>query len=99
MNYSKIQWLHSDPEEPTFFLIEYGDDGYETRKVVIYSDGGMKFSSDDLSSPGEFTSEGPMPPASEIAADPGLVVHSLDAEEFEAAWLAATTGRRCDFRD
>ena len=43
MRYISVEWLHKFENEPVRLLSELDDEGFEIRKVEIFSDGSMGF--------------------------------------------------------
>lgn len=92
MDYLKVHWIHSNPNEPVLLMSELDADRYETRKVEVFADGRLEFAGAGHSSGETVLGEKPVPATADIAADHQFIVETLDVEGFEAAWLAATSG-------
>lgn len=89
--YLKIRWIHDDPAYPVFLLSELDESRFEIRKVEIYADGRMGYASEDVEVGDARLGEVPLPPETEIAADPQFVVEPLMASDFEQVWADATS--------
>jgi hypothetical protein len=91
MQYLRVRWIHQYATEPVLLISELDDDRYEVRKVEVFADGRMGFASASQSGRETVLGEKPIPPISEIAADPQFRVEEVDADGFEEAWRAATS--------
>ena len=89
MNYSRLLWTHSSPDEPREILCEYDSDGWESRKVEIFPDGSVGFADAGESAGGTRLSLIPRTPDDEVVADPEFQLFDLTEEEFEQAWSRA----------
>lgn len=87
--YLKVIWRHESPDEPVIIYSEVGDDGYETRKIHMFLDGGMEWAEGHRE--GERTALGtvPVPTVEEIAAHREFMPSVIDREFFEYAWRIA----------
>lgn len=94
MHYSRLQWNHSSPSEPREILSEYDPDGWERRKIEVFSDGSMRFASDTESIGGSKLSLIPRPPDEEVVGEPEFRVFDMTKEEFERAWDRAHEANR-----
>lgn len=94
MDYLKVRWIHANPNDPVLLMSELDADRYEVRKVEVFADGRLGFAGADQSSDQTVLGEKPAPAVSDISADPQFIVETLDADEFDKAWLAAATGSR-----
>jgi hypothetical protein len=74
MEYIKVKWLHSHPDEPVLLYSELDDNRWETRKVEVFADGSIGFASatEDTSSTNTKLSIVPIPTVEEIASDPPI---------------------------
>jgi hypothetical protein len=94
MNYLKVRWLHAHAADPVLLFSELDVDRYESRKIEVFADGRMGFAGEEGARAGTILGEQPVPPVSEIVADPQFVVEPVDEREFEAAWRTAIAGAR-----
>jgi hypothetical protein len=88
MQYIKVRWHHSIPDEPIWLYSELDADRWETRKVEIYTDGRIGFASSTEQTPDTRLGDGPVPPLSEIDADGEFESLAVDRDEFERVWSA-----------
>jgi hypothetical protein len=90
MTYIKVEWHHSNPNEPRILYSELDDRRWETRKVEEYQSGRRDFASKDKSSGSTFLGIEPVPPNSEINKDPAFTLHEITKSEFENIWSNVT---------
>jgi uncharacterized protein DUF6881 len=89
MNYIRVAWHHSFPDEPIVLYSEMNEERWEVRKVDIFRDGPPGIASATLSTRDAMLGEKPIPPTSEIASDPQLKPSEITKEEFEEVWSRA----------
>jgi hypothetical protein len=86
MRYIRVEWLHSNPDEPILLYSELDDEGHELRKVEIFRDGHAGFASESETAADTLLGEKPVPPLQEIAEDPQFRPASISREEFGKIW-------------
>ena len=87
MRYLYIKWVHKDPGAPIHLYSEIGDDGYETRKVEVWSDGRKGFADSSEEKGGTALGFMPVPSLKEIAARPEYQPKEISVEDFQKIWL------------
>jgi hypothetical protein len=88
-SYIRVRWLHSDPEYPVELWSELNERREEVRKVEIWKDGRVGYASHNAEVGGTSFGDGePLPPLSEIAADPEFELDEVTQAEFEECWTA-----------
>jgi hypothetical protein len=87
MDYLHVTWKHDFPDEPVELYSELDDERWETRKVYLFADGHTAYA-DEQEEAGTGLSELPLPPLSEIAADPQFLPRAITRDEFERVWNA-----------
>jgi len=89
----KVKWIHSDSELPVTLYSELNKDRFETRKVEVFADGRCGYAS--ATEVGGTTKLGlePVPPLSDIAADPEFEPFEITKEQFEQLWHKRRTGK------
>ena len=92
MDYIKVKWNHSFPDEPVWLYSEIDNERWEVRKVEVFSDGRMGFANKNRSSDTTELGEEPLPELADIAADPQFEPLGITQSEFDAVWLSATGG-------
>jgi hypothetical protein len=88
MNYIRVRWLHSFPDEPIWLISEIDDNRWEIRKVYIFPDGSKGYAQRGEEAGGTWLGAVPVPSLEEIAADPQFLPEKITKEEFEEAWAA-----------
>jgi len=86
MNYIKVNWIHSFPNEPTLLYSELDNDRWEKRKVEIFADGHCGYASLSESERSTRLGEEPIPSLTQIASDPQFKPIEIPKEEFEKVW-------------
>lgn len=88
MDYIKVKWLHSYPDEPILLYSELDKGRWEVRKVEIFADGRIGFASATEATPSTRTklSIEPLPTLHEIADDSQFQPTEITRDEFEEAW-------------
>ncbi len=88
MEYIRVEWVHSDPNEPILLYTEIDANRFETRKVDLFADGRIGFACDGEAtlSLGTDLSPEPLPTVEEIASDPEFRAARIAREEFEEVW-------------
>jgi hypothetical protein len=85
--YIRVRWLHSDAEYPVELWSELNECREEVRKMEIWADGRVGYASHNAEVGGtSFGEGGPLPPLSEIAADPEFELEEITQAEFEECW-------------
>ncbi|WP_433194485.1 DUF6881 domain-containing protein [Nocardia sp. CA-107356] len=91
MKYLKVLWSHNFPDEPVELFSEINDDGWEVRKVEIFSDGHSDWADTTQSKGTSMLSEKRMPSIAEIAEQPEFSPQQITPSEFEEIWRQSTT--------
>jgi hypothetical protein len=88
MNYIKVKWLQSHPDEPVLLYSELDDERWEHRKIEVFADGRMGFASaqEATTSTGTELSIEPLPSLAEIASDCRFQPAEITKNEFEDVW-------------
>ncbi len=92
MRYTFVRWIHSTPTEPVLLLSEIDDDGFEFRKVDIYSDGRIALATRTSSDGATFLSYEKYPELTEINSSAEFDAISGSADVFEWFWRLAVAG-------
>ncbi|WP_067468308.1 DUF6881 domain-containing protein [Nocardia amamiensis] len=98
MWYLKAQWHHNFTDEPVEMFSEIGDDGFEVRKVEIFSDGRMDWADAGRGTGTTTLSRMPIPMVDEINEQVEYSALAVDAREFETVWLRALGQQRREQR-
>ena len=85
-SFIRVYWRHSSPDEPVELLSELDGERFEVRKVEIWADGRSGYASQAEEVGGTRLGELPVPPLSEIAADPQFEPHEISEAEFDQRW-------------
>lgn len=88
MNYIRVKWNHSFSDEPTVLYSELDAERWEVRKIEVFADGRRGYAGRGESAGATKLGEEPIPPLSEIAADPQFEPIEITKEEFEEVWNA-----------
>ena len=86
MNYICVKWIHSCPDDPVWLYSEIDSNRWEIRKVEIFADGRYGYASAAESGGETRLGECPVPPLTEIAADPQFEPAEITKEKFEEMW-------------
>lgn len=86
MQYIRVKWLHSNPDEPVLLFSELDKGRYEIRKVEIFADGRIGFACSKEETQSTRLSYEPVPSLNEIASDPQFEPGEISAVEFETVW-------------
>lgn len=88
MEYIKVKWIHSHPDEPTLLYSELDEERWERRKVEVFPGGLIGFATMTESTPLTKTkiSLEPLPTLQEIASDPQFQPVEITKAEFEQVW-------------
>jgi hypothetical protein len=89
MNYMKVKWRHSAPDDPVLLYSELDALRWETRKVEVFADGHSTYASTAQSVGSTRLGEMRVPPLTEIASDPQFEPVEISKDEFEQAWKRA----------
>ena len=85
--YFACRWQHDLPDEPVELYGELDEQRWQLRKVEVFRDGRtVILGPNDIEQGATALDEAPVPPFSEIAADPQFEPREITAEEFEAIW-------------
>ena len=87
MLYVKVTWLSDNPEDPIQFYHEIDDEGYETRKIMMYKNGIVTTVSETIEDDKNYLSPAPIPPIAEINEDGEFIAHHIEKDAFEKIWL------------
>ena len=88
MDYVRVRWLHTNPNEPIWLISEIDADRWETRKVEIFANGSKGHAARGEEAGGTVLADLPLLPLQEIASDPQFLPEEITKEEFEAVWSA-----------
>ena len=86
MQYIKVKWIHSHPDEPVWLYSELDAGRWETRKVEVFPDGTTGFAGPDEAVGTSKLSIEPLPTLEEIASDPQFAQEEVQRREFEEVW-------------
>lgn len=89
MKYYKVVWDHEFADEPVQIYSEVADDGYEVRKVEVYSDNSYGVASSELNVGDTYLSDLPFPDVDELGAEEEFTPVVIEEKEFEEIWLRA----------
>lgn len=89
MQYIKVKWIHSFPNEPIWLYSELDDDRWEIRKVYIFPDATIEYAGPDGNTGSTMLGLEPVPSLEEISTNPVFVAEEISAEEFEDVWKKA----------
>jgi len=90
MNYIKVQWIHSNPDEPILLYSELDENRWESRKVEVYADGHCSYANHGESTGSTWLGEVPVPTLAEIAADSQFQPVAITKDDFEEVWAQRT---------
>jgi hypothetical protein len=93
MYYMKVEWKHSDPDDPVWLYSELDAERYEIRKVDVFRDGRLLYADPSASHEATRLSEAPIPSLAEIASNPQFEPVEITKDEFEDVWRAAILDR------
>jgi len=93
MRYMKVEWRHSDPEEPIIIYCEIDENSWETRKVDVFRDGKLRRASATEESPSTstFLSTEKLPSIATINEDAEFSAYDISHDEFEEVWTRASS--------
>jgi hypothetical protein len=86
MQYFRVEWIHSFPDEPVDIYFETDDEGWETRKVEFFPDGSVGYAYSTRQKGTTGLAEVKMCPIEEIATQPEFKPHVISREDFESVW-------------
>jgi hypothetical protein len=86
MQYLRVKWAHSHPDEPVEIWSELDDARWEVRKVEVFPDGSVGYASDTECAHATVLGEAPVPALDDIAADPQFKPAMVSKNDFEAIW-------------
>lgn len=78
----------SDFGDDTWYF-EIDSDRFETRKVILFSNGQYEWTDGNHETDRTWISGVPMPPFDEMVAQEGFVTQQISAVDFEAVWRKA----------
>lgn len=81
-----VRWQHEIEGEPHLMLSELDSLRFEVRKIECYKDGRVGVASLHVMTHGTRLSVTPVPPLSEINADPQFEGETISADDFESQW-------------
>ena len=85
--YIDVQWRHRSDADPTRLVSELDEQRMETRKLEFFEDGRVGYAWADHTAHGTELGLAPVPPLTEINADPEFVGTTITAADFDALWL------------
>ena len=94
MEYIRVRWLHSFPNEPVLLISELDEARWETRKIEIFPDGSIGYADSRVEHGGTRLGLVPVPSIADIAADPEFIPEEISHEEFEDAWSLCMLAER-----
>lgn len=94
MEYYRVRWLQDDLRFPEWIIAELDDERWELRKVEIFLDGSKGYASREAEFGSTALGTEPIPPLTDIAADPQFIVEEISAAEFEGSWGRRTAPDR-----
>jgi hypothetical protein len=86
MNYMKVRWIHSHPDDPILLYSELDENRWATRKAEVYVDGHCGYASHNESTCSTWLGEEPVPTLAEIAADSQFQPVAITKDDFEEVW-------------
>jgi hypothetical protein len=89
MQYIRVLWKHTHPDDPTLLYSELDEARWEVRKVEVFRDGRLGYASGTDSKGNTWLGIEPVPALSEIALDPQFEPAEIPKDEFEEIWLRA----------
>lgn len=90
MEYQHTAWKHHRSDTPVEIYSELDEERWETRKVEVFADGGLRYS-DGVDSTGTCDlSDQPLPPIDPNFENRTLVATAIDESAFERMWDRAT---------
>lgn len=94
VEYIKVKWVHSHPDEPILLYSELDKDRWEIRQVEVFANGRIGFASTTEATPSIRTrlSIEPLPTLTEIGADRQFQPAEITKDEFEQVWSATNHG-------
>jgi hypothetical protein len=79
-------WIHNFTDEPILLYSELNDQRYEVRKVELYADGRIGYSTQELEHGGTGLGLEPIPLTQYITKDAEFVAADIDRNAFEKVW-------------
>lgn len=86
MNYIKVKWIHSLPQEPVWLYSELDEERWEIRKIEIYADGSLGYADATRAHGSTRLGECPIPPLTEISCDHQFEAVEITDKEFDDIW-------------
>ncbi|MEI6238687.1 MAG: hypothetical protein WCP15_04105, partial [bacterium] len=86
MQYIKVNWIHSNPEDPTTLYSELDESRMEIRKIEIWSNGRIGSSNFSESTNSTKLGKASVPIISEIEKDSQFQPFEISKDEFEEVW-------------
>ena len=94
MEYLRVRWIHTVPDDPVILYSELDGERWELRKVEVYADGREDYADGKAQSGSTLLGTVPVPTLDEIAAQPEFEPALITAEEFETVWQSARSKHR-----
>ncbi|MNK38403.1 hypothetical protein D3C87_569920 [compost metagenome] len=94
MRYIDVTWFHENKADPVRLMSELDRNGYETRKLEFFIDGGVGFAHVTAASMAVELGSVPVPPLDEINAHAEFSGVEICQADFEQAWRQAL-GNQC----
>jgi hypothetical protein len=91
MTYIKVDWIHSNADDPVLLYSELDEGRWEKRKVEIFADGRRCYANSTESTGSTRLGEEPIPPLAEIASDQEFMPMEISKQEFEEVWAGRKT--------
>jgi hypothetical protein len=88
MNYTRVKWNHTFPDEPVLIYSELDDERMEIRKVHIYPDGRKQFGDMSDLDRVSILSTVPLPSISDINLMSEFDASEISKDEFERMWAS-----------
>ena len=89
MQYIKVKWIHSFPDEPVWLYSELDDNRWEVRKVYIFPDATIEYAGPNGNIGSTILGLESVPPLEEIASDSEFIANEISVDEFETIWRKA----------
>jgi hypothetical protein len=93
MKYIRVKWKQSNPQYPVLLYSELDPEGWEQRKVEIFTDGHTGYASENETRGDTRLGDLPVPSLSSIAKDTQFEPETITKGEFEEVWLKAVKSK------
>ncbi len=87
--YLRVEWKHTQADDPVMLYSELDVDRWEVRKVEVFADGRMTYADGRGASGDTRLGEVQVPPVDEIAKNTEFAPVVISREEFETVWEKA----------